>query len=74
MNGPPAYFTPDWTSARESVRALDALRPELAATGHGHPMRGAEMLQQLDELSRNFDELAVPTHGKYVDDERRRAT
>lgn len=29
-------------------------------------MRGAEMRRQLDELARDFDELAVPTHGRYV--------
>lgn len=66
VNGPPAYFTPDWIAARRSVEQLDALRPSLAATGHGVPMTGSEMLQQLDNLARNFDELAVPEHGKYV--------
>lgn len=67
VNGPPAYFTPDWNAARRSVEQLDARRPSIAATGHGVPMRGAEMIQQLDELARDFDELAVPKHGRYVD-------
>lgn len=66
VNGPPAYFTPDWNAARSSVEQLDSLRPSIAATGHGIPMSGAEMLSQLDELATNFDELAVPKHGRYV--------
>ncbi|MGI8548257.1 MAG: MBL fold metallo-hydrolase [Gemmatimonadaceae bacterium] len=68
VNGPPAYFTPDWNAARESVQRLDALQPYLAATGHGVPMSGADMVQQLDKLARNFDELAVPKHGRYSDE------
>lgn len=66
VNGPPAYATPDWPTARESVLALDSLRPALAVTGHGHPMSGERMLAQLDELATNFDMLAVPDRGKYV--------
>lgn len=66
VHGPPMYFTPDWGAARDSVISLAGLRPEVAATGHGLPMRGAEMLRQLDELARDFDELAVPAHGRYV--------
>lgn len=53
-------------AARESVRALDALRPALAVTGHGRPMAGDRLLTELDELCARFDELAVPDHGKYV--------
>ncbi|MEJ7619173.1 MAG: MBL fold metallo-hydrolase [Pyrinomonadaceae bacterium] len=66
VHGPPMYFTPDWGAARDSVVRLAALRPEVAATGHGVPMRGAEMLRQLDELARDFDRLAMPAHGRYV--------
>jgi hypothetical protein len=72
IHGPPQYFTPDWDSARESVRRLAALRPMIAATGHGIPMVGEPMLRGLDELARNFDELAVPRYGRYVDEEQRR--
>jgi hypothetical protein len=37
LHGPPAYYTQDWDSARESVRALAALEPELLVAGHGQP-------------------------------------
>lgn len=66
VHGPPMYFTPDWAAAHDSVVRLAALQPEVAATGHGLPMRGAEMRRQLDELARDFDQLAVPAHGRYV--------
>ena len=69
VHGPPSYFTPDWPAARRSVEALAALRPSLAATGHGTPMGGEELTRQLDALAANFDELAVPDHGRYVPDE-----
>src|SRR3954470_5743960 len=65
MHGPPTYFTPDWEEARESVRRLAALEPELAVTGHGHAMRGREMTTALHELANRFDEIAVPEHGRY---------
>ncbi|CAL78966.1 conserved hypothetical protein; putative Metallo-hydrolase/oxidoreductase [Bradyrhizobium sp. ORS 278] len=60
MHGPPMYFTPDWAAARDSVRAIDALSPEMAITGHGAAMRGQEMKQALAELARDFDSVAVP--------------
>ncbi|MGV3541458.1 MAG: MBL fold metallo-hydrolase [Rufibacter sp.] len=64
--GPPAYFTPDWNAARTSVQKLAALQPEVAASGHGLPMKGTQLKQGLDELARLFDQLAVPHHGRYV--------
>jgi glyoxylase-like metal-dependent hydrolase (beta-lactamase superfamily II) len=66
MHGPPMYFTPDWEQARESVRRLAALEPDLAVTGHGQAMRGPEMTRALHELANGFDEIAVPEHGRYV--------
>lgn len=68
VHGPPAYFTPDWNAARESVRRLEALSPEIGATGHGTPMRGEELRDGLRTLLENFEEIAVPDHGKYVPD------
>jgi glyoxylase-like metal-dependent hydrolase (beta-lactamase superfamily II) len=67
VSRPPAYFTPDWDAARRSVQALARLEPAVAATGHGTPMAGAKMLEELEELAWKFDELAVPAHGRYVD-------
>jgi glyoxylase-like metal-dependent hydrolase (beta-lactamase superfamily II) len=66
LNGPPAYFTPDWEAARESVLRLAALNPEVVATGHGVPMRGERMRQELHELANNFDAVARPTRGRYL--------
>jgi glyoxylase-like metal-dependent hydrolase (beta-lactamase superfamily II) len=66
VHRPPAYFTPDWASARVSVQRLAALEPELAATGHGPPMRGPEMRGQLHALAKDFDRVGVPRHGRYV--------
>ena len=66
LHGPPAYFTSDWLRAEQSVATLAALRPEVAATGHGQPMRGEALRQQLDALSEHFGERAVPAQGRYV--------
>jgi glyoxylase-like metal-dependent hydrolase (beta-lactamase superfamily II) len=66
VHRPPAYFTPDWESARRSVRELAALEPYNAATGHGIPMSGPKMLRELKALARDFDQVAIPRHGKYV--------
>jgi glyoxylase-like metal-dependent hydrolase (beta-lactamase superfamily II) len=66
IHGPPAYYTPDWVSARRSVEALAALQPWRIATGHGPPMEGAQMLQALQQLARDFDRQAVPRRGRYV--------
>ncbi|WP_369723179.1 MBL fold metallo-hydrolase [Bradyrhizobium sp. LLZ17] len=60
MHGPPMYFTPDWVSAKASVRELAALGPEIVVTGHGAAMQGAEMRAALDSLALRFDEVAVP--------------
>lgn len=66
MHGPPMYFTPNWNAARESVEKLAALEPELVVTGHGRAMEGAAMRRALHELADEFDEIAVPEHGRYV--------
>jgi len=66
VHGPPAYFTPDWQQARESVEQLTALEPQIAATGHGIPMHGEELRRQLRGLAANFGQLAVPAQGRYV--------
>jgi glyoxylase-like metal-dependent hydrolase (beta-lactamase superfamily II) len=68
MSGPPKYFTPNWASAKLSVIKLAALAPEIVATGHGKPMSGEEMRYELNNLSRHFDQLAVPAVGRYVNE------
>ncbi|MGY3239666.1 glyoxylase-like metal-dependent hydrolase (beta-lactamase superfamily II) [Bradyrhizobium sp. USDA 4448] len=60
MHGPPMYFTPDWGSAKTSVRKLAALTPEIAITGHGAAMQGSDMRTALDALAERFDDVAVP--------------
>ena len=66
MHGPPMYYTPDWDSARESVRTLAELDPYVVVTGHGRAMQGSEMRRALHELARDFDEVARPKRGRYV--------
>jgi len=66
IHGPPAYFTMDWVAARQSVERLAELEPEIAATGHGRPLRGPAMRAGLEELARRFGSLAVPRRGRYV--------
>jgi len=69
LHGPPMYFTTDWDSARDSVRRLAALRPQLAVTGHGRPLHGEELRRGLTILARDFDTVARPKHGRYVEEE-----
>lgn len=66
LHGPPAYFTPDWDAARTSVRTLAGLDIATAATGHGVPLHGPALRQALDELARDFDQVARPAKGRYV--------
>ncbi|MFC4456219.1 MBL fold metallo-hydrolase [Deinococcus sonorensis] len=66
VHRPPAYYTPDWDAARESVRHLAALQPALAVTGHGDAMGGEDLRTQLDRLAQHFDQEARPKRGRYV--------
>lgn len=68
MHGPPTCYTPDWVGAAESVRKLAALEPKLVITGHGRAMQGEEMLRALHQLAENFEQVAVPEKGRYVDE------
>ena len=65
LHGPPAYYTPDWDLARESVRVLAALAPELLVPGHGQPWGGAAMREQLAVLAEHFDRMERPRYGRY---------
>jgi len=67
MHGPPQYFTIDWQASRASVEKLAKLEPEIAVTGHGPATRGPEMRAALHDLARDFDRIAVPEKGRYVE-------
>jgi glyoxylase-like metal-dependent hydrolase (beta-lactamase superfamily II) len=64
--GPPMYFTPDWGSAASSVKKLDALHPEVIATGHGKSIYGLSARKALHKLVREFWQLGMPNDGRYV--------
>lgn len=66
VHGPPKYYTSDWGSAHHSVERLMQLNPAIAATGHGLPMEGARLMRQLENLVQDFWSVAVPAHGRYV--------
>lgn len=67
--GPPVYLTTDWEAAFESVMELAALKPETVVSGHGRYMYGAELRAGLEYLIRNWQEVAVPDHGRWVKQE-----
>ncbi|CEG27324.1 MBL fold metallo-hydrolase [Bacillus sp. B-jedd] len=67
ISGPPRYLTPDWEASRRSVEKLEALHPSIAITGHGRPMEGENLRENLRVLVEKFDEIAIPDYGKFVD-------
>ncbi|RSK53940.1 MBL fold metallo-hydrolase [Bacillus canaveralius] len=67
MHGPPRYLTTDWQAAWKSVKQLAALKPTLAVTGHGLPVSGEWLTENLATLARDFDKIAIPDHGRYTD-------
>ena len=66
LHGPPMYYTVNWDKAGESVTQLADLEPDLVITGHGVPLRGADMRTALHHLAREFNRIAIPENGKYV--------
>jgi glyoxylase-like metal-dependent hydrolase (beta-lactamase superfamily II) len=64
LHGPPAYFTSDWDSARRSVRLLSELHAVVVAPGHGQPLSGTILPEKLRQLSKHFDEVALPQNQK----------
>lgn len=66
FHGPPAYFTCDWTAARQSVQTLADLNPLAVGTGHGVSVRGYELQIKLNHLADNFDKQSIPSEGRYV--------
>lgn len=68
ISGPPRYLTTDWKAAKKSVEHLASLHPEVAITGHGKPVEGKWLAEHLALLARDFDRIALPDYGKYVDE------
>jgi len=60
LHGPPAYYTSDWDAAQASVEILANLKPQCVAPGHGLAMSGADVEPALDDLAKNFDDVARP--------------
>jgi hypothetical protein len=56
----------DRDAAEKSVRLLNAWGPQIAATGHGVPMSGPQLEDQLATLAMDFERLAMPRRGRYV--------
>lgn len=66
VHGPPAYFTPDWGLARQSVEIIKSLEPKWALTGHGKVINGEELKSSLSELVTRFSRTEIPDQGRYV--------
>ncbi|WP_254434123.1 MBL fold metallo-hydrolase [Halobacillus sp. Marseille-Q1614] len=66
VHGPPRYYTTNWDQAFASVKKLQGLNPEVAVTGHGTPMTGQELELGLRALVENFEQAAVPDHGRFL--------
>lgn len=69
INGPPNYLTTDWKAAFDSVKKLAALKPDKVVPGHGVMMQGEDLKKGLKNLVDHFNEMTVPDHGKFVEDE-----
>jgi glyoxylase-like metal-dependent hydrolase (beta-lactamase superfamily II) len=63
FRNPPRYLTQDWGAAERSVQRLAGLRPNTVATGHGLPMCGDWVADELARFAANF---TPPDHGRYV--------
>ncbi|SOC25623.1 glyoxylase-like metal-dependent hydrolase (beta-lactamase superfamily II) [Ureibacillus xyleni] len=66
ISGPPRYLTTDWNAAKESVVKLERLNPTVAVTGHGLPLTGQYLTENLRKLVNEFEQIALPDYGKYV--------
>ncbi|KMT22269.1 MBL fold metallo-hydrolase [Clostridium cylindrosporum] len=66
ISGPPKYLTTNWRAAETSVKDLKDLNPSLVIPSHGKYMEGEELTKHLELLVRNFDEIAIPGEGRFV--------
>jgi glyoxylase-like metal-dependent hydrolase (beta-lactamase superfamily II) len=60
---PPSAATYDWLEVRKSALRLAALRPRTIASGHGVPMSGDDLAENLQDFANDF---LPPLHGRYV--------
>lgn len=60
---PPAPLTTDWDAAHASVRHLATLRPFAVSAGHGLPVRGSRVAEDLEHFAERFSR---PRKGRYV--------
>ncbi|MBU5437235.1 MBL fold metallo-hydrolase [Tissierella sp. MSJ-40] len=67
ISGPPKYLTTNWNEAKKSIKHLLDLRPLLAIPSHGQPMEGEELIRHLEMLVNDFDKIAKPKQGHFVD-------
>lgn len=65
LHRPPAYFTPDWPAAKVSIEKLAELSPTVVATGHGVPLFGQAMREDLLRLGYEFERRGLPASGRY---------
>lgn len=57
VSGPPRYSTWNWQTAKEAVTILAGLEPRVLAPGHGVPMSGDKIAQELYTFADHFSEL-----------------
>jgi glyoxylase-like metal-dependent hydrolase (beta-lactamase superfamily II) len=54
VSGPPWYSTSNWQAAKQSVSILVQLEPRVLATGHGEPLSGDKIAQELYAFADHF--------------------
>lgn len=59
LSGPPWYTTWSWRSAKESVAFIERLDPLVVASGHGPPVSGAAVAEELHALADRYGTAGV---------------
>jgi glyoxylase-like metal-dependent hydrolase (beta-lactamase superfamily II) len=63
FNRPSPPFTSDWAATRDSIERLARLEPAVVAAGHGLPVSGEGVAE---ELRRFVEGFTPPGRGRYV--------
>ncbi|RNA66922.1 MBL fold metallo-hydrolase [Alteribacter keqinensis] len=66
VSGPPRYFTTDWDASYLSLKKLVDVNPNVAVTGHGPPLGGPTLKEELESLLAHFKDVAVPDYGRFT--------